>query len=90
MKEDKEKYASIELESGAVDANVSRYEVHVKTADEVGAGTDANVFVTVKGEAGELTGLELRNYVCDQKANLFEQDSLDKFVILAKDIGKVI
>ena len=80
----------IQLEPASVETSLSRYEVLVKTMDEMGAGTDANVFVTLKGDSGELPTVELNKAnTADQKSNIFEQDSLDKFILFLKDIGKV-
>jgi len=85
-----EKNVSIELEPSSVENNLNRYEVQVKTADDTGAGTDANVFVTIKGSSGELSNIELKNHTINKKKKeFFEQNQLDKFVLLMKDVGKV-
>lgn len=89
-KPESEKYISIEIEpSGEVESNVKRYEVHVKTSDETGAGTDSNIFMSLKGASGELANVELKTYVFDKNKNIFEQNQVDKFVLYTKDIGKV-
>lgn len=85
-----DKYVSIELEPSEMETNVKRYEMHVKTADDTGAGTNSNVFVSLKGASGELANVNLNNYVVDSVGkDMFEQDQLDKFVFYMKDIGKV-
>lgn len=68
---------------------MKRYEVHVKTSDETGAGTDSNIFMSLKGASGELANVELKTYVFDKNKNIFEQNQVDKFVLYTKDIGKV-
>ena len=88
FKPETEKYVTTELEPSSVDANLSRYEIHVKTADDTGAGTDSSVFLTIKGDSGELSSIELKNFSVEKK-NLFEQDGLDRFIVYLKEIGKV-
>ena len=61
----------------------------MKTADESGAGTDSNVFLTLKGSSGELANVELKNHLLYKTKKLFEQNQTDKFVLYSKDIGKV-
>jgi hypothetical protein len=59
----------------------------VKTANEMSAGTDSNVFISLFGEKGELPNLQLKN---SNKKNAFEQDGLDIFTLeKLADIGKV-
>ena len=81
---------STELEPSSSESNLSRYEIHVKTADETGAGTDSNVFLTVKGDSGELSSIELKKFTIEKSKNLFEQDNLDRFVVYLREIGKVL
>lgn len=67
--------------------NLIDYDIHVKTADEMSAGTDSNVFVTLVGEKGELPNMQLKN---PERKSLFEKGSLDSFVLdKLVDIGKV-
>lgn len=51
------------------------YLVTVKTSDKPGAGTDANVFVRLLGDNGDLE-LQLKT---SQKFNKFERNSVDYF-----------
>jgi hypothetical protein len=62
-----------------------KYEVEVKTADEMGAGTDSNVYLSIHGDKSEAKKLQLSN----SRGKLFEQGSLDKIDLELKDIGKV-
>lgn len=63
------------------------YEIQVKTCDEMSAGTDSNVFITLVGEKGELANLQLKN---PDRNNLFEKNNLDLFVLdKLVDIGKL-
>jgi hypothetical protein len=57
----------------------------VKTADETGAGTDSNVYLSIHGEKGEANRLQLYH----SKGKLFENGSLDKFELETKDVDKV-
>jgi hypothetical protein len=67
---------------------LKKYEIHVKTSNESGAGTDANVLMNVYGSSGELTNIELKESIESGK-NIFETDNLDKFILHKKDVGKV-
>lgn len=64
------------------------YQIQVKTANEMSAGTDSNVYISLYGSNGELTDMQLKN---DQNKKLFEKNSLDVFDLdQLVDIGKVI
>ena len=63
---------------------LSDYEVTVTTADKFGAGTDANVFLTIYGKKGVSPRFPLRN----KSKNNFEAGHDDKFkVSVERDIG---
>lgn len=63
------------------------YEIQVKTCDEMSAGTDSNVFITLVGDKAELADLQLKN---PERSILFEKNNLDLFVLdKLVDIGKV-
>ncbi len=62
-----------------------KYEVEVKTADEMGAGTDSNVYLSIYGEKSEAKKLQLSRSI----GKLFEKGSLDKFDLDLKELGKV-
>ena len=48
----------------------SEYTVKVQTSDDLGAGTDCDVFIKIKGERGETNAMELNNW-----GNDFEQNA---------------
>ena len=55
----------------------SSYKIRVKTSDQSGAGTGANVSVVIFGEHGDSGELKLEK--SDGK-NMFERNQLDTFV----------
>eukprot|EP00798_Chlamydomonas_sp_ICE-L_P008862 gene8862-3748_t len=59
------------------------YEVCVTTSDVRGAGTDANVFVTISGECGSLDEVMLSS----QDSNLFARGGVNKFTLNGLDVG---
>lgn len=62
------------------------YEIHIKTSDDMDSGTDAKVFISLFGDAGDLIDLGLRNDTQD----LFERKRMDTFVFKKlSDVGKV-
>uniref|UniRef100_A0A669B819 Lipoxygenase homology PLAT domains 1 n=1 Tax=Oreochromis niloticus TaxID=8128 RepID=A0A669B819_ORENI len=63
------------------------YKVSVMTGDLYGAGTDANVFLTVYGDLGD-TG-ERKLSKSETNSNKFERGSVDKFTIEAVDLGQI-
>ncbi|KAM9307093.1 lipoxygenase homology domain-containing protein 1 [Pholidichthys leucotaenia] len=63
------------------------YKVSVMTGDVYGAGTDANVFLTIYGDLGD-TG-ERKLSKSETNGNKFERGSVDKFTIEAVDLGQV-
>ncbi|XP_068508966.1 lipoxygenase homology domain-containing protein 1 [Syngnathus scovelli] len=63
------------------------YKVSVMTGDMYGAGTDANVFLTIYGDLGD-TG-ERKLSKSENNSNKFERGSVDKFTIEAVDLGQV-
>ncbi|XP_047448234.1 lipoxygenase homology domain-containing protein 1 [Mugil cephalus] len=63
------------------------YNVSVRTGDMYGAGTDANVFLTIYGDLGD-TG-ERKLAKSDSNKNKFERGAVDKFTIEAVDLGQV-
>ncbi|GLD72495.1 lipoxygenase homology domain-containing protein 1 [Lates japonicus] len=60
-----------------------KYEIIVITGDEKGAGTDANVFITVYGSNGDSGRRQLRQRL----RNLFEREQTDRFVLEMLDMG---
>ncbi|CAL8345253.1 unnamed protein product [Lota lota] len=63
------------------------YKVSVRTGDMYGAGTDANVFLTIYGDLGD-TG-ERKLSKSESNSNKFERGEVDKFTIEAVDLGQV-
>ncbi|XP_056399217.1 lipoxygenase homology domain-containing protein 1 isoform X2 [Hyla sarda] len=61
------------------------YYVSVYTGDIYGAGTDANVFLTIYGDLGD-TG-ERKLSKSETNSNKFERGQVDKFTIEAVDLG---
>lgn len=52
------------------------YNVWVSTSNERGAGTDANVFLTIYGKKGKTDEIQIGN-----ATDNFEQGQLDKFKV---------
>ena len=63
------------------------YDVEVKTADELSAGTDGEILLSIYGNQGEELKVPL-NKSWNHK-DLFEKNALDKFELELKDIGKI-
>jgi hypothetical protein len=59
----------------------------VKTGNEIGAGTDSNVYLSIHGEKGDNPRVPL--VTSKSGKNIFEKDGLDKFDLELKDVGKV-
>uniref|UniRef100_A0A3Q2DDY8 Lipoxygenase homology PLAT domains 1b n=1 Tax=Cyprinodon variegatus TaxID=28743 RepID=A0A3Q2DDY8_CYPVA len=78
------KTTEIEVED-ALEAHT--YQVSVRTGDMYGAGTDANVFLTIYGDLGD-TG-ERKLAKSENNKNKFERGEVDKFTIEAVDLGQV-
>lgn len=62
-----------------------KYEIIVITGDEKGAGTDANVFVTIYGTNGDSGCRQLRQ----KFRNLFEREQTDRFLLEMLDMGEL-
>jgi len=60
-----------------------KYEIIVITGDVNGAGTNANVFITLYGTTGDSGKRELKQKFRD----LFERKQTDKFEFEALDLG---
>ncbi|KAL5006870.1 hypothetical protein ScPMuIL_015676 [Solemya velum] len=61
-----------------------KYKISVYTGDKRGAGTDANVYVTVFGENGDSGEKKLHS-----KKNNFERKQVDEFVIESACLGRI-
>ena len=66
---------------------VKKYEIEVKTADDLSAGTDAEVFISIFGDKAILTDLPIKQSLNNKDP--FERAKLDKFVIEEKNVGKI-
>ncbi|XP_074850459.1 lipoxygenase homology domain-containing protein 1 isoform X1 [Carettochelys insculpta] len=64
---------------------IHTYKISVFTGDVYGAGTDANVFLTIYGDLGD-TG-ERKLSKSETNSNKFERAQEDKFTIQAVDLG---
>uniref|UniRef100_A0A8C3ALE5 Lipoxygenase homology PLAT domains 1 n=1 Tax=Cyclopterus lumpus TaxID=8103 RepID=A0A8C3ALE5_CYCLU len=62
-----------------------KYEIIVITGDEKGAGTDANVFITIYGSNGDSGHRQLRQ----KFRNLFEREQTDRFLLEMLDMGEL-
>ncbi|XP_061733262.1 LOW QUALITY PROTEIN: lipoxygenase homology domain-containing protein 1 [Nerophis ophidion] len=62
-----------------------KYEIIVITGDEKGAGTDANVFITIFGSNGDSGRRQLRQ----KFRNLFEREQTDRFLLEMLDMGEL-
>ncbi|XP_032715367.1 lipoxygenase homology domain-containing protein 1 [Lontra canadensis] len=62
-----------------------KYEVIVTTGYEPGAGTNANVFVTIFGANGDTGKRELKQ----KMRNLFERGSTDRFFLETLELGEL-
>ncbi|KAJ8405697.1 hypothetical protein AAFF_G00316770 [Aldrovandia affinis] len=63
------------------------YKVSIMTGDVFGAGTDANVFLTIYGNLGD-TG-ERKLSKSETNKNKFERGGVDKFSMEAVDLGEI-
>lgn len=63
------------------------YEIHVKTANEMSAGTDANVTISLYGSDGQILDSPLKKTLTNKDA--FEKGNLDVFTLMHKNIGTV-
>jgi hypothetical protein len=63
-----------------------KYKVIVRTGEISGAGTDANVFIHLFGDAGETGDIVLKG---SDKKNPFEKGQIDNFVVDAVDVGTI-
>ncbi|KAL4225451.1 Lipoxygenase y domain-containing protein 1 [Mactra antiquata] len=64
------------------------YTVHVFTGDEFGAGTDANVFVSLYGDKGDTGERQLKD--SSTHTNKFERNQEDVFTVKAIELGKLV
>uniref|UniRef100_A0A8C4HEN1 Lipoxygenase homology domains 1b n=1 Tax=Dicentrarchus labrax TaxID=13489 RepID=A0A8C4HEN1_DICLA len=84
LRDGKLKTTEVEVEDAL---EIHTYKVSVRTGDMYGAGTDANVFLTIYGDLGD-TG-ERKLAKSENNKNKFERGEVDKFTIEAVDLGQV-
>ncbi|XP_016146449.1 LOW QUALITY PROTEIN: lipoxygenase homology domain-containing protein 1-like [Sinocyclocheilus grahami] len=65
---------------------IHTYTMAVTTGDVYGAGTDANVFITLYGDMGDTGERKLSK---SENSNKFERGSVDTFTLEAVDLGQV-
>ncbi|KXZ51726.1 hypothetical protein GPECTOR_11g173 [Gonium pectorale] len=65
--------------------NRTLYKIRVKTGDRAGAGTDANVYIDLRGEGGN-TG---KTFLKNRKLNNFERGSVDDFELTHRPLGRL-
>ncbi|CAF4045720.1 unnamed protein product [Rotaria sordida] len=61
------------------------YHITVKTGKDMGAGTDANVYIIIYGKSGRTTIHHLDNRL----KNDFERNTTSEFTIMDIDVGKI-
>lgn len=61
----------------------TEYEITVITGDKIGAGTDANVYITIYGKNGQTAKLPLKS----KTKNVFERNTSDIFTEKANCVG---
>ncbi len=62
------------------------YEIVVVTGNVKGAGTDANVFLTIFGKTAQSQKLPLRNR---ENENPFERNKSDVFILKSNCVGQM-
>ena len=62
------------------------YIVEVFTGGKAFAGTDATIQLTVRGSSSETRRLPMTS----DRSDLFEQNQLDTFAIVGRDIGELV
>ena len=72
------------MENGQASLPIVDYKVTVITGDRFGAGTDANVFITLFGDNGDSGAVNL-----DSSGNNFERKQTDYFGVQVPDLGNI-
>ncbi|KAL9973900.1 hypothetical protein ACROYT_G020408 [Oculina patagonica] len=65
-------------------SSTALYRVAVTTADELWAGTDADVFIQIFGKKGNTSAVELT-----KSGNLFERGDTDEFILVENAVGSL-
>lgn len=87
LEPNKKPSSKISLGDSSVE-NAVEYEITVKTGDKRGAGTDANVFLSIYGDKDKLERRQLEKSL-EQSRNLFEHSAINRFQIYTADVGKI-
>eukprot|EP00794_Sanderia_malayensis_P016965 gene16965-18674_t len=77
----------LQFNDDKIDYVVHKYSIHVYTGDVKGAGTDANVFLTMFGENGDTGERQLRK--SETHKDKFERKQEDVFFVEAVDLGYI-
>ncbi|XP_073252156.1 polyunsaturated fatty acid 5-lipoxygenase-like isoform X2 [Porites lutea] len=77
-------FALLVLTISLTHAKLTEYDVKTGTTDNAFAGTNANVWIKIKGEKGVTRKLLLDNPWKDD----FQQGAVDDFKVYAEDVGK--
>jgi hypothetical protein len=82
-----QKDTTLEVTLAPSATEVTTYNVRVKTAAESGAGTNAKVFLDIKGDKGSTGNLELASSITHR--NRFQPGCLDIFTVSGTDVGTI-
>ncbi|CAM2710921.1 unnamed protein product [Rotaria socialis] len=74
----------LKLHKDIKSGTINKYKVTVYTGNKMGAGTDADVFITIYGDSGETGAIQL-----DDRKNNFEAGKKDEFVIECPNVGEI-
>jgi hypothetical protein len=80
-------FFSIESESTVSTQPKVKYDVVIKTSNEMGAGTNSHVLVSIHGDKGSVSSGPLR--YDSSKREAFTKGSLDKFELELNNVGQV-
>ena len=69
------------------DKKLIKYDISMKTADEMGAGTDSNVLISIFGDRNDELNVPLKEN--KSKRDPFEKGRFDHFEAQLKNVGKV-
>jgi len=75
---------SAAMEDGSPSAPIINYKISVITGDRLGAGTDANVTITIFGDQGDSGSVSL-----DSSGNDFERNQTDVYGVPVPDLGEI-
>jgi hypothetical protein len=65
----------------------TEYTINVQTGSEMGAGTDANVFISLYGDQNKIVRHKLQKLASGEDP--FERNKRDEFILENLDIGRV-